>query len=176
MTGLRPGACGPCYSGLSGSASAAGKFDRPRKRSGRSSFGLSKREVRDVDSCSGQGTGRGHRRRQIPVCSGTLELAARVLVRSASAASREALAAGKLQGLGAVSRGGAVWVSGRIRKEKLAELLGTMELPILMPSEPLALSVLRKAHRHDHRRSPQDLASTSCLDCGCCPSSKAGGK
>ena len=68
---------------------------------------------------------------------------------------------GRLQGLGAIQRTGAVWVQGRIRGEELSRLLGVAELPVLLASEPLALSILRKAHRSDHRRSPQDIVARS---------------
>ena len=71
------------------------------------------------------------------------------------------MARGRLQGLGAVCRGGVVWVSGRIRGEELAVLLGTRDLPILLATEELSKSILRKSHRVDHRRSPQDVAARS---------------
>ena len=54
-----------------------------------------------------------------------------------------------------------VWVSGRIRGDKLATLLGTEALPVLLPSEPLARSIMGKAHREDHRRGPRDAAARS---------------
>ena len=57
----------------------------------------------------------------------SIELAVFVMLRASSAASRKALKDGRLRGLGAVSQGGVVWVSGRICGEKLAELLGTRE-------------------------------------------------
>ena len=68
---------------------------------------------------------------------------------------------GKLQGLGAVERGGIVWVRGRVRGEELARLLGMSELPVILAKEPLARSILSKAHRSDHRRSPQDIVARS---------------
>ena len=68
---------------------------------------------------------------------------------------------GKLQGLGAFARGGVVWVSGRVRKETLAELLGMTELPILLASTELLQSILQKAHRQDHRHSPRDILARS---------------
>ena len=61
--------------------------------------------------------------------------------------------------MGAYAKGGVVWVSGRIRQEHLAVLLGTKDLPIVMSSEPLARSILHKAHREDHRRSPKDVTA-----------------
>ena len=48
-----------------------------------------------------------------------------------------------------------------IRKEDLAELLGLKDLPIILASEPLAKSCLSRAHRVDHRRSPQDTVARS---------------
>ena len=90
-----------------------------------------------------------------------LELAATLLVRASSASARQALNMGKLQGLGAFTRGGAVWVSGRVRGERLAELLGTKELPVLLATEELSKSILQKAHRQDHRQSPQDISARS---------------
>ena len=89
------------------------------------------------------------------------ELAVFIMLRASSASARQALSAGKLQGLGGVIRGGVVWVSGRVRGETLAELLGTRELPILLATEPLSKSILHKSHRQDHRRSPQDIAARS---------------
>ena len=41
-----------------------------------------------------------------------IEVSVQLLLRSASASAREALSKGKLTGLGAVSRGGVVWVQG----------------------------------------------------------------
>ena len=90
-----------------------------------------------------------------------VELSVQLLLRSSSASAREALGKGQLAGLGAVSRGGVVWVQGRVRGEELAKLLGTSELPVIMASEALAKSVMSKAHRSDHRRSPQDIAARS---------------
>ena len=89
------------------------------------------------------------------------EIAVFVAIRASSASSRKALATGKLQSLGGVTRGGVVWVSGRVRGETLAELLGTRELPILLATERLSKSILHKSHRQDHRRSPQDIAARS---------------
>ena len=54
-----------------------------------------------------------------------------------------------------------MWVSGRVRKEELASLLGTTALPIVMANDPLARSILHKAHREDHRRGPRDAAARS---------------
>ena len=89
------------------------------------------------------------------------EFAILVLVRCSSASARDALKQGRLQGLGVVVRSGVVWVQGRVHGEELSRLLGVSELPVLISSEPLARSVLRKAHRSDHRRSPQDIAARS---------------
>ena len=88
-----------------------------------------------------------------------VELTVQLLVRAASKSAREAQRQGKLQGLGVLQRGGVVWVQGRVRGEALAALLGTAELPVLMASEPLARALASKAHRSDHRRSPQDIAA-----------------
>ena len=90
-----------------------------------------------------------------------VELAVQLLLRSSSASAREALERGRLASLGAVQRGGIVWVQGRVRGEELARLLGTSELPVVMASEALAKAVVGKAHRCDHRRSPQDIAARS---------------
>ena len=90
-----------------------------------------------------------------------LELACQVLVRSASPASCQALREGRLQGLGAVERGGVAWVSGRVRGEDLVQLLGVKDLPILLPEARLSRLILDKSHRQDHRRSPQDIVARS---------------
>ena len=90
-----------------------------------------------------------------------VELAITLMIKVASKTAREALQQGKLQSLGATAKGGVVWVSGRIQGEKLATLLGTSELPILLGSEELSKSILRKAHRQDHRRNPRDIAAQS---------------
>ena len=58
-----------------------------------------------------------------------LELACHILVRAASASAREALEAGKLESLGAYNKGGVVWISGRVRQEHLAVLLGQETYP-----------------------------------------------
>ena len=63
--------------------------------------------------------------------------------------------------MGAENRGGIVWVSGRVRGEQLAVLLGSPALPVILPSEPLARVILHKAHREDHRRGPRDAAARS---------------
>ena len=91
-----------------------------------------------------------------------LELAVQLAVRALSATARQALRQGRLQGLGAIERGGVVWVQGRVRGEELARLLGTAELPVLMASEVLAKSLMSKAHRQDHRRSTQDISARIC--------------
>ena len=90
-----------------------------------------------------------------------VELSVQLLLRVSSASAREALEKGQLSSLGAVSRGGVVWVQGRVRGEELARLLGTSELPVVMASEALAKAIMSKAHRCDHRRSPQDIAARS---------------
>ena len=90
-----------------------------------------------------------------------VEIAVRVLLMGAARSARSALGAGKLRGLGAEDRGGLIWVTGRVRGEQLATLLGTTALPIILPEEPLASAILRKAHREDHRRGPRDAAARS---------------
>ena len=52
-------------------------------------------------------------------------------------------------------------MSGRVRGEQLAALLGTPALPVVLASDPLARSILHKAHREDHRRGPRDAAARS---------------
>ena len=47
------------------------------------------------------------------------------------------------------------------RKEDLAGLLGLEEIPVILATEPLAKSCLQRAHRSDHRRSPQDVVARS---------------
>ena len=93
-----------------------------------------------------------------PPCVGSVNLAVYAMIRVASRSALEALKGGKLLSLGAFSLGGVVWVSGRIRKETLAELLGTKDLPVLLASERLSQSILEKAHCQDHRRAPQDIS------------------
>ena len=88
-----------------------------------------------------------------------VEVAVRVLLKSASGSAREALKAGKLRGLGGEVHGCVVWVTGRIRGEQLATLLGTTALPVLLASEPLAVALLHKSHHEDHRRGPRDAAA-----------------
>ena len=51
----------------------------------------------------------------------------------------EVLTGGRLRGLGGHQRGGIVWVDGRVRKEELADILGTVKLPIIMAEELLVL-------------------------------------
>ena len=55
-----------------------------------------------------------------------LELSVQMMLRASSASAREALRQGRLQSLGAVSRGGVVWVQGRVRGEELARLLAPL--------------------------------------------------
>ena len=77
--------------------------------------------------------------------AGMLELAVRMMIKMASRSAVEALQAGKLRGLGAQEKNGVVWVSGRIRGDKLAVLLGVEALPVLLPSERLAQSIMGRA-------------------------------
>ena len=88
-----------------------------------------------------------------------LELSVRLMVIASSSAVRTACKEGKLESLGALCRGGIVWISGCVRGERLAELLGTTELPVLTGTEQLSRSILGKAHRQDHRRNPRDIAA-----------------
>ena len=90
-----------------------------------------------------------------------VEAAVRILIKVASRSAVNALQAGKLRGLGAENRSGVVWVTGRIRGEQLATLLGATGLPVVLPCEHLTYMVLHKAHREDHRRGPRDTAARS---------------
>ena len=90
-----------------------------------------------------------------------VEAAVQILLRVASRSAVRALQAGKLRGLGAQTRGDMVWVTGRIRGEQLATLLGSAALPVLLPEEPLSYAIVHKAHREDHRRGPRDAAARS---------------
>ena len=83
-----------------------------------------------------------------------VEVAILTLLRASSGTAKTAMEQGQLQGLGAAVRGEIVWVSSRVRGEKMAELLGVQELPVLLGSEELAKSILRKSYRQDHRRNP----------------------
>jgi hypothetical protein len=85
------------------------------------------------------------------------EAARRLQVAAASGTARVALNKGKLQSLGAELRNGVVYISGRVRKEHMAELVGREELAVVMPTEKLARLVMLDAHNQDHRRSPQDV-------------------
>ena len=100
-----------------------------------------------------------------------IEIAVHLLLQASSEASKAAWVQGKLRSLGAFEKGEIVWISGRVHGERLAELLWTSHLPILMGSEQLSKSILRKAHRQDHRRNPRDIAArffqATCLDSGC---------
>ena len=90
-----------------------------------------------------------------------VECAVDILVRMATRGSRQALKDGKLRGLGAEDREGVIWVSGRVRGDTLATLLGSKALPVILDKEPLAMSILHKAHREDHRRGARDAAARS---------------
>ena len=92
---------------------------------------------------------------------GMVEVATKFLLRSASKSAIQALEQGKLQGLGAQAKDGIVWVTGRVRGDQLASLLVTAALPVILPSELLARSIMGKAHREDHRRGPRDAAARS---------------
>jgi transposase InsO family protein len=65
----------------------------------------------------------------------------------------------QLLSLGGILRGGEVWIEGRVRKEKLADLLGMSRLRIIMPGEPLAVLITRAAHCQDHRRNYKDVVA-----------------
>ena len=90
-----------------------------------------------------------------------VEVAVILMIKVSSKSAQEALKLGKLRSLGATARGGVVLISGRVQGEKLAKLLGTAELLILMGSEELSKLILRKAHRQDHRRNPRDITAQS---------------
>ena len=79
-----------------------------------------------------------------PPSARMIELAVTLLIKKLSVTARLALRAGKFQGLGAVDQRGGIWVSGCVRGEQLAELLGTKALPILMATERLANRVCHK--------------------------------
>ena len=98
-------------------------------------------------------------RREPPVRM--VEAAVDILLRVATSSARKALKDGKLRGLGAEDRDGIVWVTGRVRGELLATLLGSEALPVILDKEPLAMSILHKAHREDHRRGARDAAARS---------------
>ena len=82
------------------------------------------------------------------------DIARRLQITADSESSRVALEAGKLRSIGALQRNG---VSGRVRKEHMAEIVGREELAVVMPKERLARLVIEDAHREDHRRLPQDV-------------------
>ena len=85
------------------------------------------------------------------------DIARRLQIATSSQSARAALGAGRLRSLGAILRNGVVYVSGRIRKEHMAEIVGREELAVIMPGERLARLVMEDAHKEDHRRSPQDV-------------------
>ena len=89
------------------------------------------------------------------------EAAKKLLILASSGSAREALAAGKLESLGAQAKGGVVVVCGRAKKAVLARLLGLEELLVVMPSEQLARRVMEDSHREDHRKTPQDILARS---------------
>ena len=70
------------------------------------------------------------------------ETCRRLIIWAASESALTALKDGQLLSLGAFERTGKVWISGRIRKEHLATLLGIDELPVVMAKEPLARLIL----------------------------------
>ena len=73
-----------------------------------------------------------------------------------SPASVAALRRGDLQSLGAERHEGMVWMSGRCSPEDMAAVLGVCQLRVIMPSTRLALLVMTKAHKEDHRADPRD--------------------
>ena len=105
----------------------------------------------------------GGRREMIAQSPGVkaLELAVQLLLRNSAKNAKKAMSAGKLRGLGAMQRQGIVWVSGRIRGDDMVNLVGTAHLPVVLPSDPLAYSVMSKSHREDHRRGAKDIAARS---------------
>ena len=86
-------------------------------------------------------------------------VAKKILIWASSSTAVQALEKGDLSSLGAKLRGGIVWVSGRIRKEEMAKILGVEELPVVISSEPLAQMILQEAHREDHSRDPQSVVA-----------------
>ena len=70
-----------------------------------------------------------------------------------------ALGAGKLLSLGAQESCGLVVITGRVGQAHLARLLGTSSLPVVMPTELLALRVTEAAHREDHRLTVRDVTA-----------------
>ena len=85
------------------------------------------------------------------------DIARRLQISACSESACSALEAGKLKSIGALQRNGVVYMSGRVRKEHMAEIVGREELAVIMPRERLARLVMEDAHREDHRRSPQDV-------------------
>ena len=86
--------------------------------------------------------------------------AARQLILLASSPSAFlALRSGRLLSLGAQEHQGLVVVRGRVGQAHLARLLGTSSLPVVMPSELLALRVTEEAHREDHRMTVRDVTA-----------------
>ena len=85
------------------------------------------------------------------------DIARRLQIAASSESARAALEVGKLHSLGALEKNGVVYVSGRVRKEQMAEIVGREELAVIMPREKLAGLVMKDAHKEDHRRSPQDV-------------------
>ena len=67
-----------------------------------------------------------------------VQVAVSMLLRDSARSARLQLKLGALRGLGAEDRDGIIWVTGRIRGEQLATLLGTAALPVLLASESLA--------------------------------------
>ena len=88
-----------------------------------------------------------------------MQLAIQMMLRLASKSAIQALKDGKLRGLGAQEKDGVVWVSGRIRGDKLAALLGTEALPVILPSETTS----NKSHGEGAPRGPpKGSAGCSC--------------
>ena len=69
-----------------------------------------------------------------------------------SESARKAMAKGSLLSLGPTHLNGMVVITGRVRKEVLAEILGTRVLPVIMSCEPLAWTIMKDAHEEDHNR------------------------
>ena len=89
------------------------------------------------------------------------DMAARLQLLVTAPSAIKAMEDGKLLSLGAERRKGLVVVSGRVRREHLARLLGVEVLPVVMATERLAYLIMVEAHGEDHRRSPQDVLGRS---------------
>ena len=92
-------------------------------------------------------------------CPQDVAAARQLLLLAASPSAFAALRSGRLLSLGAQEHRGLVVVRGRVGQAHLARLLGTSSLPVVMPSELLALRVTEEAHREDHRMTVRDVTA-----------------